>query len=175
MWGVGGEGRMAKVVSETLFVRLSSKKGEVIHDFMKLFNENPNRIISVVGTVNEEGTPNTAPMSLFFCPDEKTIIAGMVKTSKTVENIRRGSPLIMEVLFDGDIAFGIAGRGEIIKEPLDCSDATLAVKIDVEGVKRDTSPAQVITAGVSITPRSERGTAYEKAAWAELIEIGNSL
>ena len=175
MWGVGGEGRMAKVVSETLFVRLSTKKGEVIHDLVKLFNENPNRIISVVGTVNEDGTPNTAPMSLFYCTDENTLLAGMVKTSQTVANIRRGSPLILEVLYGGDIGFGIMGRGEIIKEPLDCNDATLALKIDVKGVKRDTSPAQVITAGVSITPRSERGTAYEKAAWAELIEIGNSL
>ncbi len=125
---------MAKVVSETLFVRLSTKKGEVIHDLVKLFNENPNRVISVVGTVNEDGTPNTAPMSLFFCPDEKSIIAGMVKTSKTVGNIRRGSPLILEVLYGGGIAFGVLGRGEIIKEPLYCNDAHVAVNIDVVGV-----------------------------------------
>jgi len=162
---------MAKNVSDSLFVRISTKKGEITHDLAKLFNENPNRIISIVGTVNEDGTPNTAPMSFFYCPDERTVIAGMVKTSQTVANIRRGSPLILEVLHEGDIGFGIRGRGKIIKEPLDCSDATLAIKIDVTSVKRDTSPAQVITSGITITPRSERGIAYENAAWEEIIEI----
>lgn len=166
---------MAKIVSGTLRVEISTKKGEIIHDLAKLFNENPNRIISIVGTVNEDGTPNTAPMSLFYCPDERTVIAGMVKTSQTVANIRRGSPLILEVLHDGDIGFGISGTGKIIKEPLDCSDATLAIKIEVTSVKRDTSPAQVITSGITITPRSERGTAYEKAAWAEITGIANQM
>lgn len=162
---------MAKIVSDGLKLRLSHKGEEMVVDLAKLFNENPNRIISIVGTVNEDGTPNTAPMSLFFCPDEKTIIAGMVKTSQTVANIKRGSPLIIEVLAEGDIAYGIRGTSQVIKEPLACNDATLALKIDVTSVKRDTSPAQVITSGVTITPRSERGTEYEKAVWEEILSL----
>lgn len=159
---------MAKIVSDSLVVKIS-KKGEVkIIDLGKLFNDHPNRVISIMGTVNEDGSPNTAPISLFYATDDKTVIAGMVKTSQTVANIKRDGRLILEVLYEGDIVFGIVGRGQIIKEPLDCSDATLAVRIDVSGVKRDTSPAQIITSGPTSTLRSEKAGEYEKAALKEI-------
>ena len=162
---------MAKIVSDNLLVKISHKGEEKIHDLGRLFNENPNRVISIVGTVNEDGTPNTAPMSLFYSPDEKTIIAGMVKTSQTVANIKRNGHLIIEVLSEGDISFGILGRGKVIKEPLDCSDATLAIKIAVNGVKRDTSPAQIVTSGPKSTPRSDKAVEYEKAAMGEIAQL----
>jgi len=159
---------MAKIVSDNLVVRISKKGEEKIIDLCKLFNDNPNRVISVVGTVNEDGSPNTAPMSLFYAPNDNTIVAGMVKTSQTVANIKRDGRLIIEVLYEGDIGFGIIGQGEIIKEPLDCSDATLAVKIDVSGVKRDTSPAQIILSGPKVTLRSEKAGEYEKSVLKEI-------
>ena len=162
---------MAKIVSDNLVITIARKGEEKIHDLGRLFNENPNRVISIVGTVNEDGTPNTAPMSLFYSPDEKTIIAGMVKTSQTVANIKRNGHLIIEVLSEGDISFGILGRGEVIKEPLDYSDATLAIKISVKGVKRDTSPAQIVTSGPKSTPRSDKAVEYEKAVMGEISQL----
>ena len=159
---------MAKIVSDSLVVKISKKGEEKIIDLGKLFNDNPNRVISIMGTVNEDGSPNTAPISLFYATDDKTVIAGMVKTSQTVANIKRDGRLILEVLYEGDIVFGILGRGQIIKEPLDYSDATLAVRIDVSGVKRDTSPAQIITSGPTSTLRSEKAGEYEKAVLKEI-------
>lgn len=166
---------MAKVVSENLLVKITHKAEEKIIDLKSLFNENPNRVIAIVGTVNEDGTPNTAPMSLFYCPDERTVVAGMVKTSRTVANIKRHGKVIIEILFSDDIAFGVSGVGKVVKEPLDCSEATIAIKIDVTGVKRDTSPAQKVTAGAKMTPRSERAVEYEKAVWEELILLSSSI
>jgi len=162
---------MAKIVSDGLLVKIPHKGEEKIYDLGKLFNDNPNRVISIVGTINEDGSPNTAPMSLFHAKDEQTIVAGMVKTSQTVANIRRDGRLIIEVLYEGDIGFGILGKGEIFKEPLDCSNVTLAVKIAVSDVKRDTSPAQVITSGPKCTPRSEKAVEYEKAVISELGQL----
>jgi len=159
---------MAKIVSDSLVVKISKKGEEKIIDLGKLFNDHPNRVISIMGTVNEDGSPNTAPISLFYTTDDKTIIAGMVKTSQTVANIKRDGRLILEVLYEGDIVFGILGRGQIIKEPLDYSDATLAVRIDVSGVKRDTSPAQIITSGPMSTLWSEKAGEYEKAVLDEI-------
>ena len=162
---------MAKIVSDNLVIKIARKGEEKIHDLGGLFNENPNRVISIVGTVNEDGTPNTAPMSLFYSTDEKTNIDGIVKTTQTVANIRMDGGLIIEVLYEGDIGFGIIGKGEIVKEPLDCSDATLAIKIDVHGVKRDTSPAQIITSGPRSTPRSEKAVEYEKSVMGEIVQL----
>ena len=164
---------MAKSVSDTLVVRIAHKGEEKVFDLRKIFNENPNRVISTVGTVNEDGSPNTAPMSFFYCPDERTIFAGMVGSSQTAANIRRDGRMIIEVLFGGDVAFGIRGRGVVIAEALRSNEATMAVKIDVKSVKRDTSPAQIITSGPMCTPRSDRAVEYEKAVWEELVEIAS--
>ncbi len=164
---------MAKTVSDTLVVRIVQKGEEKVFDLRKTFNENPNRVISTVGTVNEDGWPNTAPMSLFYCPDERTILAGMVRASQTATNIRRDGRVMIEMVFGGDIVFGIRGKGAVMKEPLECSEATMAFKIDVVSVKRDTSPAQIVTSGPSCTPRSEKAMEYEKAAWKELVGLGS--
>lgn len=165
---------MAKTVSDTLVVRIAHKGEEKALDLGKIFNENPNRVISTVGTVNEDGSPNAAPMSFFYCPDERTIVAAMVGASQTAANIKRDGRVIIEVLFAGDVVFGIRGRGRVIKEALDCNQATMAVKIDVGSVKRDTSPAQIVTSGPSCTPRSERAIAYEKAVWEELVKVASA-
>lgn len=165
---------MARTVSDSLIVRVVQKGEEKVFDLRKTFNENPNRVISTVGTVNDDGSPNTAPMSLFYCPDERTIIAGMVRESQTAANIRRDGRVIIEMVFAGDVAFGIRGKGTVLKEALECSEATAAFKIDVVSVKRDTSPAQIVTSGPSCTPRSERASEYEKAAWKELIGLGST-
>ncbi len=166
---------MAKVVSDNLIIRFVQKGTEETVDLMSLFNANPNRIVSVVGTVNEDGTPNTAPMSLFYCPDEKTIVAGMVKTSQTVANIRRNGKLIMEVLSGDDVAYGVIGEGVVVKDPLESSEATLGIKIVVTSVKRDTSPAQRVTSGPKMTPRSERAVEYETAVWEELVRLASTI
>lgn len=162
---------MAKTVSDTLVVRIVQKGEEKVFDLRRLFNDHPNRVISTVGTVNDDGSPNAAPMSLFYCPDEHTIVAAMVAASQTAANIRRDGRVIIEVLFAGDVVFGIRGKGRVIKDAFDCNQATMAVRIEVASVKRDTSPAQVVTSGPSCTPRSERGVEYEKTVWAELVRI----
>jgi len=167
----GKEEVMAKIVSDNLMIRISHKGKETVVDLGKLLNDNPNRVISIVGTVNEDNSPNTAPMSLFYSKDNNTIIAGMVKNSQTVANIKRDGRLIMEVLYEGDIGFGILGRATIAKEPLDCNAAMLAVKINVTGIKRDTSPAQIIKSGPKSTPRSEKAVEFEKAAMLEISQL----
>jgi len=161
---------MAKTVSDTLVVRIAHKGEEKVFDLRKIFNENPNRVISTVGTVNEDGSPNAAPMSFFYCPDERTIVVAMVGTSQTAANIKRDGRAIIEVLFGGDVVFGVRGRGRVIKEALECNQATMAVKIEVGSVKKDTSPAQIVTSGPTCTPRSERADEYEKAVWEELVK-----
>jgi hypothetical protein len=75
-----------------------------------------------------------------------------------------------KIVSDG-LLVKISHKGEIIKESLDCSNVTLAVKIAVSGVKRDTSPAQIITSGPKCTPRSEKAVEYEKAVISELGQL----
>jgi hypothetical protein len=51
---------MARVVGEGLKVNVARKPGEEqIVDLMALFNDNPNKIITVAGTVGPDGAPKT--------------------------------------------------------------------------------------------------------------------
>ena len=57
---------MAKIVSDGLLVKTPHKGNDKIFDLVKLFNDNPNRVLSIVGTINEDDSPNTAPIWLFY-------------------------------------------------------------------------------------------------------------
>lgn len=165
---------MAKKISDSLILRLSHRGEEKIVNLVKLFNENPNKIVSVIGSVNEDGSPNTAPISLFYCADEKTIYTGMVAGSTTIKNILSDGRVIIETIYKKDISYGILGTATVIKEKLESNSRTAAVKIDVQSVKRDTSPAQVITEGIKTVPRSEKAAEYEKAVLKEITEIADN-
>ncbi len=164
---------MAKKISDSLTLKLSHRGQEKIIDLAKLFNGNPNRIVSVIGSINEDGSPNTAPISLFYCTNAKTIYMGMVTNSVTIKNIKRDNRVIIETIYQGDISFGISGLATVTKEPLESNGRTAAVKIDVQSVKRDTSPAQVITEGIKTVPRSEKAAEYEKAVLKEITAIAD--
>src|SRR5512143_794652 len=115
---------MARVVGDKLIVNLARKPGEEqILDLLKLFNENPNRTIVVAGTVSADGAPNTAPVSLIYAKDEKTLLVATVRNSTTATNLRRDGRVSFEIFGSGDLVIGILGSMRLAKEPMDCSDA----------------------------------------------------
>lgn len=164
---------MAKKISDSLTFKLSHRGQEKIVDLAKLFNENPNRIVSVIGSINEDGSPNTAPISLFYCTDEKTIYMGMVTNSVSIKNIKRDNRVIIETIYKADISYGISGLATIVKESLESNGRTAAVKIDVQSVKRDTSPAQIILEGIKTRPRTDKAAEYEAAVLKEITAIAD--
>ena len=81
---------MARVVGDRLIVNVARKPGEEqLIDLMQLFNQNPNRIIVVAGTVGADGAPNTCPITLIYAKDEKTLLVATLRTSATTANLRR--------------------------------------------------------------------------------------
>jgi len=160
---------MARVVGDKLIVNLARKPGEAqILDLMKLFNENPNRTIVVAGTVSADGAPNTAPVSLIYAKDEKTLLVATVRNSTTATNLRHDGRVSFEIFGSDDLVIGILGSMRLAKEPMECSDAMAMWEMRVEKVKQDTSPAQRVIQGPASVPRSDKAEAFEKAVMAEL-------
>ena len=160
---------MARVVGDTLKVNVARKPGEEqIIDLMKLFNENPNKIIVVAGTVGEDGAPNTAPLSLIFAKDEKNLLLATLRTSTTTANLRRDGRVSLEILGADDLVMGIQGTIWLIKEPMEASEAMALWQMKVEKVKQDTSPAQRMIQGPASTARSDKAKAFEQAVFAEV-------
>ena len=161
---------MARIVGDRLIVNVGRKpEEEQIVDLLKLFNDNPNRIIVVAGTVGADGAPNTAPVSLIYARDEKTLLMATVRTSTTSANLRRDGRVSLEVIAADDLVMGIQGTVRLIREPMAASDAMAMWEMTVTKVKQDTSPAQRVTQGPASVPRSEKAQAFEKAAFAELV------
>jgi hypothetical protein len=160
---------MARVVGDGLKVNVARKPGEEqIIDLMALFNQNPNRIIGVAGTVGEDGAPNTCPVTLIYAKDEKTLIVGTLRNSNTSANLRRDGRVSLEIIGPDDLVMGIQGTMRLLREPMACSDAMAMWEMRVARVKQDTSPAQRVIQGAASVPRSDKAQAFEQAAIAEL-------
>lgn len=161
---------MARIVGDKLVVNLARKPGEEqIIDLMQVFNQNPNRNIVVAGTVGPDGAPNTAPISLIYARDEKTLLVGLLRTTTTTANLRRDGRVSLEIMGPDDLVMGIQGTMRLIKEPMAMSEAMALWEMRVEKVKQDTSSAQRVIQGPASTPRSEKAAEFEKAAIAELV------
>jgi hypothetical protein len=161
---------MAKVVGDRLIVNVARKPGEErLIDLVKLFNDHPNGIIAVAGTVGADGAPNTAPVSLIYAKDDRTLLLGLLRHSSTSANLRRDGRLSLEVLAADDVVMGIQGSAWLVKEPLAASEAMALWEMRVERVKQDTSPAQQVVQGPAGVYRSEKAEAFGRAVFAELV------
>jgi|UniRef100_A0A7C5ALX7 general stress protein 26 len=160
---------MARLVGDSLVVNLARKPGEEqLLNLMELFNHNPNRIIVVAGTVGPDGAPNTAPLSLIYAKDPKTLLVATLRNTTTAQNLRRDGRISLEIIQGDDVVLGIQGTMRLLKEPMEFSDAMALWEMRVEKVKQDTSPAQRVIQGPASVPRSEKAEAFEKAGVAEL-------
>jgi general stress protein 26 len=161
---------MARVVGNSLKVNVARKPGEEqIIDLMALFNENPNKIITVAGTVGADGAPNTCPISLIYAKDAKTLLVATLRPTNTTANLRRDGRVSLEIMGPHDLVMAIQGTMRLLKDPMECSDAMALWEMKVVKVKQDTSPAQRLTQGPASAPRSDKAAAFEQAAFAELV------
>jgi hypothetical protein len=161
---------MARVLGDTLIVNRSHKPGEEqIVNLMELFNQNPNRIIVVAGTISADGAPNTAPLTLIYAKDPKTMLVATLRNTTTATNLRRDGRVSLEIIQGEDVVIGIQGSMRLIKEPMTFSDAMALWEMQVQKVKLDTSPAQRVFQGPASAPRNEKAAAFEKAGIAELL------
>ena len=161
---------MARVVGNSLRVNVARKPGEEqIIDLVALFNDNPNKIITVAGTVGADGAPNTCPISLIYARDEQTLLVATLRTTNTSANLRRDGRVSLEILAPEDLVMSIQGTMRLLKEPMACSEAMALWELKVARVKQDTSPAQRVVQGPAASPRSDKAAEFEKAAFAELV------
>ena len=161
---------MARLLGDTLIVNRSHKAGEEnIVNLMDIFNQNLNRIIVVAGTVGADGAPNTAPVTLIYAKDPRTLLVATLRNTTTANNLRRDGRVSLEVIQGDDVVMGIQGTMRLVKEPMDFSDAMALWEMQVKHVKLDTSPAQRVFQGPASTPRNDKAAAFEKAGIAELL------
>lgn len=94
----------------------------------------------------------------------------MHKSRTTTDNLRNNGRLIIEILDKNDLAVGIRGDAEVLKEPMDFNEAMTLWEMEVEEVKLDTSPVAKVLDGITKEPRSERGRKFIEQGGKEMQE-----
>ncbi len=158
---------MARVVGDGLKVNVARKPGEEqIIDLMALFNQNPNRIIVVAGTVGEGGAPNTRPVSLIHAKDEKTLRVALLRNSGTSANLRRDGRVSLEIIGPDNLDVGVQGVMRLVKEAMAMSDAMAIWEMQVTKAKQDSPPAPRLAPWPASVPSSAKAQAFAPAAFA---------
>ena len=166
---------MSRIVGDRLRVNIGRKpEEEQIVDLRQLFNENPNRVIVVAGSVSADGAPNTCPVTLIYAKDDQTLLVGLLRNSNTSANLKQNGRVVLQIIGPQDLVMGIAGFIRLIKDPMECSPAMAIWEMQVEKVKQDTSPAQRVIQGPAAEYRSEKSEAFGQAAFAELQAVAHS-
>jgi len=123
----------------------------------------------VVSTVTKDGKPHALPVGLIQAKDNKTIRMGLMKGHQSTENIKQNGYALITIMDAPDIAIGIKGFAQVIKEPMNGSSAMSLVEFKVEQVKSDTTPTVTIEQGIRIKPRSEKSAIFLRTMFDELI------
>ena len=119
--------------------------------------------IAVVATVNEDGTPHTAPFASIraITPDRLRMIC--FRFHHTFSNLIRDGRLMISFLAPPDIAVSIKGKASLIKEHMDVDENYAVLEVEIEEVKNDMVKTVVIESPVMVSPRYEYEDWFDSA------------
>jgi uncharacterized pyridoxamine 5'-phosphate oxidase family protein len=124
----------------------------------------------VIATVDEDGYPRTAPFHWITAKNQKTLRVAVNPRHVTYENIKRDGKVMVCVLDEGNIAIGIKGRAQVIKEDIESVPWLISmVEIEIDEVKGDALAWIPIKHGVRFET-TEQVTDLDRKAFDELKE-----
>lgn len=122
----------------------------------------------VASTIDEDGYPRGAPMSMFYALDEKTLVMGVQNRSQTFKNAAREGKIALTFVGGGDVAFTVRGRARVFKEEMASSRYIGVLAVAVEAVKSDVADDVEVTEGIKIRFRSEKWKEFISRVLEEL-------
>jgi len=127
-----------------------------------------NTMTGVASTIDMDGYPRGAPMSLFYALNDQTLLMGTQNRSQTFQNAQRTGTIALTFIGGGDAAFTIRGRVRVFKEKMTCSDYIGILVVNIEAVKSDVAVDVEVTEGIKISYRSPKWEAFIEGVLAEL-------
>ena len=118
----------------------------------------PNRAINpitVVATVDPDGTPHTAPFGSLRAVTPKLLRLGCNHHHDTYANLCRDGRVMVALLAPPNIAVSIRGRARLVKERLDAAEHLAILEIDVKEVKNDMIRRGTIESTIAFSPPAD--------------------
>ena len=125
--------------------------------------------IVVVATVDEDGSPRTAPFGWVYAKDSKTIRFSTSRGHDTYKNIVRDGRVMICLMEEGNTAISIKGDARVCKEKLSVREHCAMVEVDITGVKNDVTGVARVISGIKCEI-NERYVEMTKSVYAELMK-----
>jgi hypothetical protein len=103
--------------------------------------------VVVVGTVDSDGCPHTAPYNQVYAPDPNHLRLAINRQDLTFAALRDYGLAMVEVLEEGDLAAGIKGRARVIRDRMESNVNLALVELEIDEVKKDNSPLLLVVQG----------------------------
>jgi hypothetical protein len=94
------------------------------------------------------GAPHAIPVSTAVRAGPRRVVLALARTRESLARLRDDPRCALTVLAAG-VAFTAHGRAAIVQEPMEVSEAVVAVAIDVDEVQSHVDPRFAIEAGVA--------------------------
>jgi len=125
--------------------------------------------IVVVATVDEDGSPRTAPFGWVYVKDGRTLRFSTSRGHDTYKNIVRDGRVMVCLMEEGNIAVSIKGNARVCKEKLNVREYCAMVEVDITGVKNDVTSVARVISGIKCEI-NERYVEITKGVYAELMK-----
>jgi hypothetical protein len=124
-------------------------------------------LAAMLATVDDDGFPRIAPVSLFSVRDSKTILTMMQADCRSARNIRRDGKMMLNLCEEGDLAVGIRGKAAMLGDSKAFRGGAIFL-VEVLEVKNDAAFDVEVTSGVRMKLRDLKWEKLINAAAAEL-------
>ena len=115
----------------------------------------------VVSTVDVDGFPRGAPMSLFYALDEKTMLMGAQNASFTFKNARERGKIALTFVGKGLLSLTIQGDTGVFKEKMENSRHMGILWVKIKSVKSDVADDVEVSEGIK--------TEFRSPQWQEFV------
>jgi hypothetical protein len=127
-----------------------------------------NTMTGVASTVDEDGFPRGAPISMFYAVDEKTILMGVQNGSATFRNARRHGLIALTFISGEDSVFTIQAEVKVFKEKMENSKYIGILCLEIKNVKSNVADDVEVKEGLKLAFRSQRWKDFVDRILAEL-------
>jgi uncharacterized pyridoxamine 5'-phosphate oxidase family protein len=105
--------------------------------------------IIVIATVNEDGSPRTAPFGWVYAKDSTCIRFATSRGHNTYKNIVRDGQVMICLLEEGNTALSIKGNASVYKESFDCTQHMAMIEVDITAIKSDVTRVGNVISGIN--------------------------
>ena len=125
--------------------------------------------IVVLATVDEDGSPRTAPFGWVYAKDSKTLRFSTSRGHDTYKNIVRDGRVMVCLMEEGNTAISIKGNARVCKKQLSTREHCAMVEVDITSVKSDVTRVASVVSGIRCEI-NERYVEMTKSVYTEMME-----